>query len=170
MIFTYNRIVKNKNQVEYSYQNIDIQLKKRFESIPNIVASVQKYLEHEKSLFERISMIRTQYNDKSSLENRVTSEIDISKWLSNLKLTLENYPDLKAIESVIVLQKTINELAEQISAAERGYNASVLTYNNSITVFPNNILSGIFNFRKAVFLEIAPQNLTNPDVSQLLKG
>jgi len=170
MIFTYNKIVKNKNQVDYSLKNIDVQLKKRFETLPNIAATAQKYLQHEKGLFEKIASIRSNYDTNQELEKRMEKEQEISSLLSDINLSVENYPDLKAMDSIIHLQKTINELAEQISAAERGDNASVLTYNNSITVFPNNLLSGIFNFRKAMFLEIASQNLTNPDVSELLKG
>lgn len=166
MIFTYNKIVKNKNQVGFSYNNIDIQLKKRYETLPNIIATTKKYLEHENDLFTKISSIRSAYSD-GPLKGRLDREKDIGSWLNSVNLTVENYPDLKGIEAIVLLQRTINELAEQISASQRAYNASVLSYNNSISVFPNNLVASLFGYKKEGYLEVSSLEIDNPSMTGL---
>ena len=168
MIFTYNKIVKKKNQVDYSLKNIDVQLKKRFESLPNVAAVVKKYMTHEKELLTNITKIRSNYDETAATDKNLASEKEISNWLGNVSIALENYPELKSNESVVLLQGTINELAEQISASERAYNGSVVDYNNSITVFPNNLIAGIFGFKAATYLSIGTEKKENPDIGNLL--
>ncbi|WP_165750329.1 LemA family protein [Cellulophaga sp. Z1A5H] len=168
MISTYNKIVKKKNNLDFSLKNIDVQLKKRFESLPNIAAVVKKYMSHEKELLTNITKIRSDYNDTEPISKNSATEKQISQWLGDVSLVLENYPDLKSIDAVVLLQRTINEHAEQISASERAYNASVVDYNTSITVFPNNIIAGIFKFKVADYLEIAIEKRDNPDMTSLL--
>jgi len=168
MIFTYNKIVKKKNDLDYSLKNIDVQLKKRFESLPNIAAVVKKYMSHEKELLTNITKIRSDYNETGPTAKNISTEKQISQWLGDISVALENYPDLKSIEAVVLLQRTINELAEQISASERAYNASVVDYNTSINVFPNNIIAGIFGFKTAEYLEVGTEKKENPDIGSLL--
>lgn len=168
MIFTYNKIVKNKNHITYSLKNIDVQLKKRFESLPNVATVLKKYMSHEKELLTDITKIRANYDETAATSKNVETEKQISDWLGNVSIALENYPELKSIEAVVLLQRTINELAEQISASERAYNGSVVDYNDSISVFPNNIIASLFGFKPATYLSVAPENKENPDISSLL--
>lgn len=168
MIFTYNKIVKKKNHVDYSLKNIDVQLKKRYESLPNIATTVKKYMEHEEKLLTDITKIRSNYNETTATSQNITTEKQISDWLGNIAVALENYPDLKSIEAIVILQHTINELAEQISAAERAYNGSVIDYNNAIQVFPNNFIAALFSFKPANYLHVMPEKKENPDMANLL--
>ncbi len=154
MIWTYNKIVKNKNHIRYTMQNIDIQLKKRFEALPNIATTVKKYLTHEKDVHSDIARLRSQYKATNTKEESLGIEQQLSELLSTIMVSVENYPELKSNESVILLQRSINEFAEQISASQRAYNNAVLTYNDSITVFPNNIIAGIFGFKKEEYMSI----------------
>lgn len=125
MIFTYNKIVKRKNKVEIALKDIDIQLKKRFDAIPNIVAVLKKYLSHEETIFTQVAALRTpiKITDK---EIDTDMQQKVSEWLTSVQIAMENYPNLKSNESVIHLQRSINEYAEQIAASQRIYNQSVL--------------------------------------------
>ncbi|WP_282631114.1 LemA family protein [Empedobacter sedimenti] len=170
MIWTYNKIVKNRNQITFAKQNIDIQLKKRFEALPNIAATVKRFLEHENSLHTDISKLRTQYENSTSSKEKYEVEHQISDLFSKILISVENYPIIKTEESVLHLQRSINELTEHISAAERAYNGAVLEYNNSISIFPNNVLASIFNFKTEEYMQLitAPEQRKNPDISTII--
>ena len=154
MIWVYNKIVKNKNNIHYASQNIDIQLKKRFEALPNIATTVKKYLAHEKDLHSDIARLRNQYKTTSTKEEGLGVEQELSELLSTIMVNVENYPELKSNESILLLQRSINEFAEQISASQRAYNNAVVTYNNSISVFPNNIIASMFGFKKEEYISV----------------
>lgn len=170
MIWTYNKIVKYKNHIEFTVQNIDVQLKKRFDALPNIATTVKKYLTHEKEVHTDIASLRSRYTSTDSKAEKLDLENHLSQLLSNVLVTIENYPELKSNESVIHLQRSINEFAEQISASQRVYNTAVLTYNNAISVFPNNILASIFGFKKEKHVSIITneQERSNPNLMTYL--
>ena len=169
MIWTYNRIVKYKNHIKFSKQNIDVQLKKRFEALPNIASTVKKYLSHENEIHTKIASLRSSYTTTNGTE-KIAIENQLSKLLGNLSVSFENYPELKSNESVTHLQRSINEFAEQISASQRAYNNSVLTYNDSISTFPSNIVASIFGFKEEIYLNIISdeQERENPNINNLL--
>ena len=169
MIWTYNRIVKYKNHIKFSKQNIDVQLKKRFEALPNIASTVKKYLSHENEIHTKIASLRNSYTTTNGSE-KIAIENQLSKLLGNLSVSFENYPELKSNESVTHLQRSINEFAEQISASQRAYNNSVLTYNDSISTFPSNIVASIFGFKEEIYLNIISdeQERENPNINNLL--
>lgn len=169
MIWTYNKIVKHKNHIKFSKKNIDVQLKKRFEALPNIASVVKKYLSHESEIHTTIASLRSSYKTASGAA-KIDLENQLSNLLGNLAVSFENYPELKSNESVIHLQRSINEFAEQISASQRAYNNSVLTYNDSISTFPSNIVASIFGFKEEIYLNIISeeQERENPNINNLL--
>ncbi|MDO6517770.1 LemA family protein [Zobellia uliginosa] len=170
MIFTYNKIVKSKNQIDFALKNIDVQLKKRFEALPNLVAVLKKYMSHEKGIFEKIAELRAAIENSKNRNEKLEAEQALSHLLGGINLTVENYPELKTNESVIHLQRSINEYAEQISASQRAYNGAVLSYNDSITVFPNNIVAKLFGFSKEEYISVISneEERRNPDLNAIL--
>lgn len=164
----YNSLIGKKNQVENAMGGIDVQLKKRHDLIPNLVATVQQYMEHERSLLEKITELRTRALAGNIPEGeRLQVETALSGALRSLMVSVENYPDLKANENFLHLQASLNEIEEQISAARRTYNASVTDFNNAIEMFPSNIVAGMMGLsRKAVF-EAEELERQTPDVGRL---
>lgn len=169
MIWIYNRIVKNKNHILFTEQNMDVQLKKRFETLPNIASTVKKFLIHEKELHSKIAELRSKYSETTDKTEKSKIEQELSKTLSHILVSVENYPELKTDESVMHLQRTINELAEQISASQRAYNSSVLAYNDSISVFPDNLIAKIFGFSEENYASIiSEKEKENININQFL--
>jgi len=164
----YNSLIGKKNQVENAMGGIDVQLKKRHDLIPNLVATVQQYMEHERSLLEKITELRTRALSGSVPEGeRLQIETALSGALRSLMVSVENYPNLKANENFLHLQASLNEIEEQISAARRTYNASVTDFNNAIEMFPSNLVAGMMGLsRRMVFLAEESERQT-PDVGQL---
>lgn len=169
MIWIYNRIVKNKNHIRFTEQNMDVQLKKRFETLPNIASTVKKFLTHEKELHSKLAELRSKYSETTDKTEKSKIEQELSKTLSHILVSVENYPELKTDESVMHLQRTINELAEQISASQRAYNSSVLAYNDSISVFPDNLIAKIFGFSEENYASIiSEKEKENININQFL--
>ena len=165
---TYNSLIGRRNQVQNAESSIEVMLKKRYDLIPNLVETVKKYMNHEKDLLENITALRSKLIT-SSLEKpkRIALENELSKGLSQLNISVENYPDLKANENFLNLQYNLNEIESQISASRRAYNASVLDYNNGLDKFPSNIIAGFFNFKREEFFDIDPAEANNPSVKNL---
>lgn len=168
VIGIYNSLIGKKNQVENAMGGIDVQLKKRHDLIPNLVATVKQYAEHERSLLDRVTELRTRALAGNIPEGeRLQLEAALSGALRSLMVSVENYPDLKANQNFLHLQASLNEIEEQISAARRTYNASVTDFNNAIEMFPSNIVAGMMGLsRKAVF-EAEEVERQTPDVGQL---
>jgi LemA protein len=154
LVLMYNSLVAKKNQVANIFANVDVQLKKRFDLIPNLVASVQAYMKHEKSILEDLTKLRSDAN-KSSLSNdeKIALDTKVTKALGSIMIAVENYPDLKANENVLNLQQSLNEVEAQISAARRAYNQSVTAYNNALEMIPTNFMAKAMHYElKAVFV------------------
>jgi LemA protein len=162
-IILYNIIVRKRNEVDNAFGSIDVQLKKRYDLIPNLVNTVKQYVKHEKELLSEITQMRTRIIDKNlSPDEKVVLDNQISSSMGNIMVAVENYPDLKANENFINLQRTLNEAESQISAARRTYNAVITDYNNAIQSFPGNLIAGIMGLKhKQVFLipEYERQNI-----------
>ena len=152
-IVLYNGLIRKKNEVDNAFGGIDVQLKKRYDLIPNLVATVQQYATHEKRLLQKVTELRAQaLSDKLSNNEKVVLDNQMSGALRNLMVSVENYPDLKANENFLNLQRNLNEVESQISAARRAYNAAVTSFNNGIETFPGNIMAGMMGLnRKQVF-------------------
>ncbi len=163
LVLMYNTLVSHKNQVENIFASVDTVLKKRYDLIPNLVSSVQQYMSHEKELLEKITQWRSQAM-KPGLSDEKKIELDrqMTGALGSIMVAVENYPDLKANENIMHLQRTLTEVEAQISAARRAYNQAVTDYNNAIEMFPTNFMASFMRYtRKAVFEaeESARQNV-----------
>ena len=161
VISVYNSLVGKRNQVSNIRSGVDTQLKRRFDLIPNLVATVKQYITHERELLENISALRSGIQKAAGDEQRFALNGDLTNLISNLNVIVENYPELKANENVMHLQKTLNEIEEQISAARRAYNAAVTDYNNAVEMFPSNIVASWARFHKAAFFE-GPKGQDDP--------
>ena len=167
VISVYNSLVGKRNQVSNIRSGVDTQLKRRFDLIPNLVATVKQYITHERELLENISALRSGIQKAAGDEQRFALNGELSNLISKLNVVVENYPELKANENVMHLQKTLNEIEEQISAARRAYNAAVTDYNNAIEMFPSNIVASWARFHKTAFFEV-PKGQDDPhDVHEL---
>lgn len=149
----YNSLVAKKNQVENAFGGIDALLTKRYDLIPNLIETVKQYMTHERETLTAVTEMRAKaMSGNVSNDEKVELNNMMGKALGGIMVAVENYPDLKASENFQQLQRSFNEVEEQISAARRSYNASVTDYNNSIEMFPSNIVAGMIGYqRKKVF-------------------
>lgn len=169
LILMYNFLVGRKNQVENIFAGVDTQLKKRYDLIPNLVASVKEYMTHERELLEKVTALRAQAIGAGDNESKVELNNQLTRMLGAINVAVENYPELKANENVMHLQATLNEVEEQISAARRAYNQSVTDYNNAIEMFPTNIMANSMGYSRKQVFEIPETERKNVDVNDLFK-
>lgn len=157
-IIMYNSLVLKRNKVKESFASIDVQLKKRYDLIPNILTIAQKYMEHERELLENITALRAQavqIPDKvENIGNKLQLDGQISKQMGQLMVNMENYPQIKADQTMIQSMQTYNEVEEHIAAARRFYNSAVLDMNNACELFPSSIFALIFNFKQVPFFKV----------------
>ncbi|MDW8106419.1 MAG: LemA family protein [Armatimonadota bacterium] len=166
----YNSLVGKKNQVEYAYSGIDVQLKKRHDLIPNLVATVKQYMQHERELLERITELRSRaINPNLSDAERMQVENALTAALRNLMIAVENYPQLRANENFMHLQASLNEVEEQIAAARRTYNAAVTDYNNAIEMFPTNLVAATMGLQRRAVFEAEESERATPNVAKLFQ-
>lgn len=168
IVLLYNSLVRSKNDVENAFGGMDVQLKKRYDLIPNLVETVKQYAGHEKELLENVTKLRAKVTDgQLSSDDKVALDNEISRGIGGIMVAVENYPDLKASENFINLQRTLNEVESQISASRRAFNASVTDYNNAVETFPKNILAGMMSYKRKEVFEIQEVERQNVDVSKL---
>ncbi|NLK34650.1 MAG: LemA family protein [Gracilibacteraceae bacterium] len=152
-ISTYNSLVVKRNRVKNSWAQIDVQLKKRFDMVPNLVETVKGYAKHEAGTLEAIIKARNQYISASTPEEMMNANTEMTGALSRLFALAESYPDLKANTNFMELQKELSELEEKIAYARQFYNDTVLMYNNAIQVVPANIIASLFGFREEPYFK-----------------
>lgn len=163
----YNSLVVKRNSATNAFASIDAILKKRFDLIPNLVATVQAYAKHEQDTFSKIAALRSRnYSDLSDNE-KIGMANEMNRAQSMFGIMVERYPDLKASESFLKLQASLNETEEQLSAARRAYNSAVTLFNNAVQTFPTNLLASWFGFTPLSVLEITEAERANPDVKKL---
>ncbi len=171
LILMYNSLVSKKNQVANIFASVDTQLKKRYDLIPNLVASVSQYMEHEKSLLSEVTRLRSEANKPNiSHGHKMALDAKITSALGSIMVAVENYPDLKANENVMHLQSTLNELEEQISAARRAYNQAVTDYNNAIEMLPTSFMALAMNYTKKELFEITKDERQSISVKDLFSS
>ncbi|MDD5158434.1 MAG: LemA family protein [Sulfuricurvum sp.] len=167
-ILMYNSLIGKKNQVDNIFAGVDAVLKKRFDLIPNLVASVSQYMEHEKSTLEKVTELRAQAMKPGiSEDQKIALDAKLSAALGSITVAMEAYPDLKANENVMHLMRSLNEIEEQISAARRAYNQAVTDLNNAIEMFPTNLIAGWMNLQRRAVFEITATERQNVDVNAL---
>jgi len=155
-IFTliYNKLVRIKNLVNEAWSGIDIQLKRRYDLIPNIVATVKGYSDHEANTLTKVTQLRTIAMGASSIDDKIRAEAALTTSLKSLFAVAENYPDLKASANFTNLQTELSNIEEQLQLARRYYNAVARDYNNSIQVFPNNLVANFLAYQPQPFFEV----------------
>ncbi len=150
----YNSLVSLRNKVKDQWSQIDVQLKKRADLIPNIVETVKGYAKHEKETLEGVIKARNALNTASSVEEEMAANNQITGALNKLFALSEAYPELKANENFMSLQKDLKDVEEKISYARQFYNDTVMTYNNKVQMFPSNIIASLFGFKESKFFEL----------------
>jgi LemA protein len=151
---TYNGLVRLRNQVENAWAQIDVQLKRRIDLIPNIVETVRGYAKHERETFENVTKARNMAMSAKGVGERAEAENFLSSTLKSLFAVSEAYPELKANENFIRLQEELTSTENKISFSRQFYNDSVMTFNTRIELFPVNLISGMFNFVRREFFEV----------------
>lgn len=168
LVLMYNSLVGKKNQVENIFSSVDTVLKKRYDLIPNLVASVGKYMEHEKSLLESVTRLRAEATKPNlSDHEKIALDAKVTSALGSVMVAVENYPELKANETLMHLQHTLHEVEEQISAARRAYNQSVTDYNNAIEMVPTNFMASLMNYKRKEVFAIDDKERQNINVKEL---
>jgi len=150
----YNSLVRLRNQVKNAWSQIDVQLKRRHDLIPNLIETVKGYMTHEKSTLENITRARSEAMGAGSIGDKSKAESKLSGAMSQFYVVVENYPELKANENFLALQEELTSTENKISYSRQAYNDQVLFYNNKIQVVPSNIIAGMFNFKEEEFFEI----------------
>jgi LemA protein len=150
----FNSLVRLKNQVKNAWAQIDVQLKRRHDLIPNLVETAKGYMQHERGTFEAITNARSKAMSAQSVGEKAQAEGTLSGALSQFYLVVENYPDLKANTNFLALQEELTSTENKIAFSRQAYNDQVLFYNNKIQMFPSNIVAGIFNYKAEEYFEI----------------
>ena len=170
LVVLYNSLVRRKNAVGNAFGAIDAMLKKRYDLIPNLIATVKTYMNYERDTLTKITELRTQATSANiSPDQKIQLENQISGAMRNIMVQVENYPDLKANQNFLQLQGSWNEIEEQISAARRSYNAAVNDYNNVVEQFPTNVMARMMNYSAKPFLEIPEEERKNISAEELFK-
>lgn len=165
-IGVYNKLVGNRNKVRDQWAQIDVQLKRRVDLIPNLVETVKGYAKHEKETFEEVVNARNKFNSANTKEAEIEANNQITSALNRLFALSEAYPELKSNENFISLQADLKDTEDKISFARQFYNDVVLTYNNLTEMFPSNIIAGMFGFKAEEFFKVESEEERNaPKVS-----
>lgn len=160
----YNSLVSLRNRVKDSWAQIDVQLKRRFDLIPNLVNTVKGYAAHEKETLEAVINARNRFTQATTPQEEMESNNQLTGALSRLFALAESYPDLKANQNFLNLQDELSKTEDKISFARQFYNDTVLMYNNKVEMFPSNIVAGLFKFQRERFFEIEESNRETPNV------
>lgn len=153
VIATYNSLVGLRNKVNDQWSQIDVELKRRFDLIPNFVNTVKGYAKHESETLESVIQARNSYLSAGTKEEAMNADNQLTNTLTKLFALTESYPDLKANENFLELQKQLEETENKISYARKFYNDTALQMNNKVDMFPSNIIAGLFKFTKVEFFK-----------------
>lgn len=153
----YNALIGLRNRVKNAWSQIDVQLKRRHDLIPNLIETVKGYMTHERQIMENITKYRSQAMEANTVGEKAQAEGLLSGALGQLRVQVENYPDLKANQNFLALQEELTSTENKISFARQAYNDQVLFYNNKIQMFPSNIVAGMFSFKEEEFFEVEDQ-------------
>lgn len=164
-ISVYNRLVRLKNQAEEAWSGITVQLKRRYDLIPNLINCVKGYAAHEQETFEKIIKMRNSAMNAQAPAEKAAAENDFSKTIKSLFALSENYPDLKANTNFIELQQSLNTVEDDLQNARRYYNATVRNLNTAVDSFPSNIIANKYGFDKMIFFNTDESEKQNVKVS-----
>lgn len=161
-VFMYNQLVTLKNRTDESWSDIDVQLKRRYDLIPNLINTVKGYAAHESTVLQKVTEARSQAMQAGTAGGRAEAENMLSEALKSLFAVSENYPDLKANANFLELQRELSDTENKIQAARRFYNANVRDFNTKIESFPSNLIAGMFTFGKREFFELEEEAARKP--------
>ena len=164
VIAIYNRLIVLKNRVKEAWSDIEVQLKRRYDLIPNVVESVKGYATHERGVFEKVTEARSAAISAKSMGEKAQAENMLSNTLKTLFAVAENYPDLKANVNFLDLQRELSDTENKIQASRRFYNGNVRDFNTTLEVFPSNIIGSLFRFEKAEFFDMNEAEKAAPQV------
>lgn len=162
LITVYNSLIRLKNQTDEAWSDIDVQLKRRYDLIPNLVETVKGYAKHERELFEKVTQARTAAMGAQGIAAKGQAENMLAGTLKSLFAVAENYPDLKANENFLKLQDELSDTENKIQAARRFYNGNVRDFNIKIESFPSSIVANTFKFGKREFFELEEEAAKEP--------
>ena len=162
VVALYNRLVRYRNRVDNAWAQIEVQLKRRWDLIPNLVESVKGYAAHERGTFEEVTAARTRAQQASGVAEQAQAENMLTAAIGRLFAVAEAYPELRASENFQQLQTQLEETESKIAVSRQIYNDSVLTYNNSIQTFPGVVFAGPFGFTTREFFEVAEEAQREP--------
>lgn len=154
LVLTYNRLVALRNRTKEAWSDIDVQLKRRYDLIPNLVETVKGYVAHESGVFEKVTEARTRAMGATTVKEKAEAENVLAGTLKTLFAVAENYPNLRASENFLELQKELTDTEDKIQASRRFYNGNVMALNTNIESFPANVIAKFFVFKQAEFFEI----------------
>lgn len=162
IISTFNGLIRRRNRTKEAWADIDVQLKRRYDLIPNLVETVKGYAMHERELFEKVTEARTKAMGAQTMKEKGEAENFLSSTLKSLFAVAENYPDLKASVNFLELQRELTDTEDKIQAARRFYNTNVMELNTRIESFPANIVASGFGFKQMELFEIAEKEEREP--------
>lgn len=165
LILTHNKLTKLENEIKKEYSNIDINLKKRSDLIPNLVDVIKKYMEHEKNLLKKLVETRNNLIEAKTEQEVISYDQELTTTLKSILLIAENYPDLKASSNFLQLHQELSNVEESLSTTRKEYNKSILNYNNKYELFPNKLIAPILGFKKYEYFEIKDDKKEKPEIN-----
>lgn len=170
----YNSLVGRRNGAQNAFGSVDVMLKKRFDLIPSLVATVKQYASHEQETLTRLTDLRSRVGQGGAgaptRNERVVLENQVSQALARVLVVAENYPELRASENFQQLQRALNEVEEQLSASRRAYNAAVTDYNNAVEMVPTNIVASMFSHKRMEVFTLPESERRAPDVAAMFRS
>jgi len=170
VVIMYNAFVVRSNRVDNAFASIDVFLKQRSDLIPSLVETVKGYMGHEQELLKTIAEIRTQtHANHGRSDMRVDCENELTAGIQRIFVNVESYPELKASENFLKLQRAMNEVEAQLAASRRAFNAAIADYNNLVQSFPSNLIAKIFGYKERQFFVIPSDSRTQFDTAPAIK-
>ena len=161
-VIVYNSLVQSRNRVDEAWSDIEVQLKRRYDLIPNLVNTVKGYAQHEESIFVKVTDARSRAMGASAPGDKLAAENQLSQTIKSLFAVAENYPELKSNQNFLSLQGDLTDTEDKIQAARRFYNGNVRDYNTKLQVFPTNLIAGMFGFVAKTFFDVDNKAETQP--------
>ena len=169
LVSLYNRLVSLRNNRENAFANIDVQLKQRYDLVPQLVATVKGYATHEREVLERVTAARAAAMGAQSVNDKIMADNALTSALAGLKVSLEAYPDLKANQNFLQLQTEIADIENKLAATRRFFNSTTRELNTAVQAFPSNLIAGMFGFHKEPMFEIAQEDRATLDKAPEVK-
>lgn len=169
LISLYNQLVRLRNNRENAFADIDVQLKQRHDLIPQLVEAVKGYMKHEEGVLTKVTEARTRAIKASSIDEKIAAEQALSSAMGGLNVAVEAYPELKANTNFLQLQEEMSDIENKLAAVRRYFNSATKELNNSVQMFPSNIVAGMFGFKKEVFFDLGAEQRDNLDTPPEVK-